>query len=65
MYYWSFLFPISITDSLPEKTKCGQSCCIKLVRYCQNEESQIVKENLGSTEIGRCLDESKCKVICK
>lgn len=58
-FYWN------IIDNLPQKTKCGRSCCIKLFKYCLNEESQIVKKDLGSSEIGSCNNEIKCKVICK
>lgn len=58
-------FNWNIVENLPYKEKCGQSCCIKLIRYCLNEESEIIGQYLGSTEIGSCLDENKCKVLCR
>lgn len=58
-------FNWNIVENLPYKEKCGQSCCIKLIRYCLNEESEIIGQDLGSTEIGSCLDEDKCEVLCR
>lgn len=58
-FYWN------IVENLPYKEKCGQSCCIKLIRYCLNEESEIIKQDLGATEVGNCLDDNKCRVICR
>lgn len=58
-------FNWNIVENLPYKEKCGQSCCIKLIRYCLNEESEIIKQDLGTTEIGNCPDENKCRVICR
>lgn len=58
-YIWN------ITNNLPYKNICGESCCLSMIRYCLDENIELVKEHLGTIEIGSCNDLKRCKAICK